>query len=150
MRAMKDDKLEGTDKHCFKEPKGAWKKGKQSKVVMRVDYERETAKKVKKPDERQARLLGIKASIRDTTMVAVVDSGFSRNVISTYMAEATGLPVVPLQEKGFPVTGVAGPSIQCNYMIPNAMIHVTESKLLTQGDLFVIDNIKVDLLYKCP
>ena len=154
LRAMNDDLPEEPDKIRFEEPKAeASKNVAGGKEVMRVDVgggKHEWVQMDKAQERRRMGLLEIGATIGGAKMVGVVDSGSSENIISEEMAEATGLPIIPLEEDSFPVNGVSGPPVRCKYWIPNAEIYVTEKKLLTKGDLFIVEGIKVDLLYGRP
>jgi hypothetical protein len=127
-------------------------KGKE-KEVLRVEtgVEKEEGIPMSKAEVKErTKLLKLKATIGQAVMKGVVDSGSTANIISAKMAERTGLPIVPLGKQSFPVLGVGGPTVRCDYWIPNAPIYVTDSKLLTYGDLFVVEKVRIKLLYGRP
>ena len=151
-RTTRDDDAEGIDMTHFEERKEPSKKEKRGKEVMRADAGpgRVIESQVEEEESESDKLLKIIARIGKARMVGVVDSGSSRNIISARMAAATGLPTVLLKDKSFPVQGISGPPTRYRYKIPQAAIYVTDNKLLTTGDLYVVEGAKVDLLYGLP
>ena len=149
LKAMRDDVLEETGTNRLEKEASTEKK--TGVKVMRAGGRREEGIQVERREERlvkkKADVPRIKATIGDATMYGIVDSGSNSNVISADMAEATGLPIVPLGGKSFSVTGLNGDPIRCKYWIPNAALYLTDSKLVTYADLHVIEGVDCDLLY---
>jgi len=116
-----------------------------------MDIERERIQQGIEEDKRgRKKLLVLKAKIGNTVVEGIVDSGSSANIISARKAVETGLPIERLDEDSFPVSGLKGPPVSCDYMIPKAVIYVSEKKYPTYGTLFVVKGITVDLLYGRP
>ena len=153
MKALKDiqdDLLEPSDTPCFKEPWESLKKDVHAKKMLRVDmnFERGRIQHGIEEDKcRQKKLLVLKVKVGDAVMDSIMDSGSSANIISMRKAAETGLPIEHLDKDSFPVTGLKGPPIGCDDMIPNTVIYVSEKKYPTYRDLFIVDGITVDLLY---
>lgn len=153
LKDIRDDPSESADIPRIGEPPEASKKDARVKEVLRVDMdsERERIQRGIEEDKRgRKRLLVLKAKIGNAVMDSIVDSGSSANIISARKAAESGLPIERLDEDSFPVSGLKGPPVSCDYMIPNAVIYVSEKKYPTYGTLFVVEGITVDLLYGRP
>ena len=153
LRDIRDDPAESADILRIEKPLEASKKDARVKEVLRVDmdFERERIQRGIEEDKRgRKKLLVLKAKIGNAVLEGIVDSGSSANIISARKAAETGLPIERLDEDSFPVTGLKGPPIGCEYMIPRAIVYVSEKKYPTYGDLFIVDGITVDLLYGRP
>ena len=153
LKDIRDDSSEPSDIPRIEEPRESSKKDVRAKKVLRVDmnFERERIQRGIEEDKRgRKKLLVLEAKVGNAVMDGIVDSGSSANIISARKAAEMGLPIERLDEDSFPVTGLKGPPIGCNYMIPNAVIYVSEKKYPTYGDLYIVDGITVDLLYGRP
>jgi len=120
--------------------------------VMRVS---EAASEWVEPPEpnqrpRRAQVPVLMSTIGDTVVWGIVDSGSQANIVSAAVAEATGLPILPLKGKSFSVTGVDGILVKCKAWIPNAKVHVSGARVETRADLHVVEGIDCDLLLGRP
>ena len=153
LKDIRDNSSEPSDIPHIKEPQESSKKDVHAKKVLRVDmnFKRERIqRRIEEDKHGRKKLLVLEAKVGNAVMDGIVDSGSSANIISARKAAETGLPIERLNEDSFPVTGLKGPPIGCNYMIPNAVIYVSEKKYPTYGDLYIVDGITVDLLYGRP
>jgi len=153
LRDIRDNPLESADTPRIEGPPEALKKDARTKEVLRVDMDVERKRiqwGIEEDRRGRKKLLVLKVKIGNTVVEGIVDSGSSANIISTRKAAETGLPIECLDEDSFPVSGLKGPPVSCDYMIPKAVIYVSEKKYPTYGTLFIIEGITVDLLYGRP
>ena len=159
LRAIRVVEPEDADAIQIEGRKVAWKADEKGKEVLRVEtrvgdeggvWMEGLQETDQEHEKRRRKLITLKGSIGRLQISGIVDSGASANIISVSAMEATGLPIVLLQGKAFPVTGITGPSIKCRYWIPNVTIYLTDGKLPTKTDLFVVEGVKTNLLYGRP
>ena len=159
LRTIRGEEVEDAETSRPEGPKVAWKEDGKRKEVMRVETRMagEDGIRVERSsdaarllEKRRRALVRLKGTIGNLQIKGIVDSGASANIISAAAAEATGLPIVPLRDEAFPVTGISGPSIKCKYWIPNVTMFLTEGKLPTRSDLFVVEGVKAHLLFGRP
>ena len=81
---------------------------------------------------------------------AVIDSGSQVNVLSDRWLKKCGLPITTQNANRYRITGVNGGLANCLGIIPNARIYLTESELVTVGDLLVVEHSSFDLLLGRP
>ena len=95
-------------------------------------------------------LLMVLARIGRATMPAVFDSGSQVNVLSEKWVRSCGLPVSTEGAERYRITGVNGGLARCVGIIPKAKIYLTDSELVTVGDLIVVEHSGFDLLLGRP
>ena len=150
---MRDDPSEDIGSVPYGEQKPSGEEGGKTRVL-RTE---ETRRRLREEDERndgmreaRAELLKIEVTVGDATMMGIVDSGSMVNMISARMLEESGLPSVPLREKAFRVTGVNRRTSQCKSWIPKAKILLTKKQVVTEGDLYVLEDADFELILGRP
>ena len=154
LRAIKDNNMDDNeDEHLNETKKPSMDPGKQVKS-MRAEriIEEFSEDLLDNLDLREARaeLLKLEATVGEAVMKGIVDTGSMVSMISADMAEASGLPCVPLKRRPFKVIGVNGVTSVCRSKIPGAKIYLTSEKHETEGDLYVLDKADFDLLLGRP
>ena len=153
LKAMRDDPSEDIGNA----PRGEQKPLEEERGKTRVLRTEEARRRTRDEDERnegvreaRAELLKIEATVGDAVMMGIVDSGSMVNMISARMLEESGLPSVPLREKAFRVTGVNGRTSRCKSWIPKAKILLTKKRVVTEGDLYVLEDADFELILGRP
>ena len=89
-------------------------------------------------------LLKLDITLGNAKLTGVVDSGSMVNMISAKKLEESGLPSIPLKGRTVKVMGVNGNVSRCKTWIPGAEILVTSGKLITYGDIYVMDDAEFE------
>ena len=90
-------------------------------------------------------------TIGELTVKAVIDTGSMVNMISSIMAEESGLPTSPVpKSKQLTVRGITGSGLTCKEWIPDAVIYVSAAKKPTAGALFVMEGADFELILGMP
>ena len=102
------------------------------------------------PDHARRDLIKIDVTVGSVTMGGVVDTGSMINMISKEMLEETGLLMVPLKNQTLTIQGMSRLASMCKQYIPCAAIGVTPAKMVTYGELYMLENADFNLLLERP
>lgn len=151
LRAIRDEEEEGND--AGRKDEGG-RSLKDKKVLKVEEMPKETGEvylgSMLDPGNVRRDLIKIDVTIGSVTMRGVVDTRSMINMISEEMVEEMGLLPVPLKNQSLTVRGMNGSASQCRAYVPCAAIGITPAKMVTYGELYVLENADFNLLLGRP
>ena len=126
-------------------------KGKDEKSVLGLNALRSLIRKGKrKLGKSRDGLMKVSTTIGNAKITGVFDSGSQVNVMSDKYVGKCGLPITTEGAERYRISGVNGGLAEVVGIIPDASIHLTDSKVETIGELVVVKHSGFDLLLGRP